>query len=345
MILDCFVLDMPDSEFPGRLAKALRAQGHQVAVGPTPRRSRVLVCVGAPRAEILADCVRQGTAVLPVRAEPGGWLGVETDLEALADRVVSGVEALLAAGVPERLRDAEVTERAIADVDAMLAARERSDDRLEVVCDAVSLAITRGAPIYNAGSPEGCATLYRHTARRLGALLEQDRSGLLDAVRLELMGALATVEEDVEDADEVAWTLRHAFDRILIARHTADALQVLDRLFDGLRTAGRVLNASLVYDVISLAISHGAPIYNAGSHLGCAQIYARTARGLLDCLGPERSGESRTEALARSSLPSLLEGLDDRLLEDSAAVSWDLRHAFDALVDLAAEERAWEHDC
>jgi hypothetical protein len=79
--------------------------------------------------------------------------------------------------------------------------------------------------------------------------------------------------------------------------------------------------------------------------MGCAQIYLRTASGLLACLGPEAAaGDGRTEALARRSLPPLIEGHEARLQENATDLSWDLRHAFDALVEAAAEERSWEHD-
>jgi hypothetical protein len=277
-----------------------------------------------------------------VRAEHGGWLTPETNLEAIAERVVSSIEALLAVSAPERLHDDEVVERALGEVFALVEAHD--GEPLEQVCDAISLAIARGAPIYNAGSARGCATIYRRAAGRVVDAMGDDDDGLLDAVRTELVGALATAEEDDEDDDAVAWTMRHAFDRIIIARHTAEAMHTLDGLFEGLRGAGRALNASLVYDVISLAISHGAPIYNAGSHVGCAQIYIRTASGLVACLGPDHPDESRTEALARSSLPPLLAEYEARLQENPTDLSWDLRHAFDALVEVAAEERSWEHD-
>ncbi len=341
-VFDVFVLAEGESGFTALLRDELEARGLFFALGREPRPARVLVCVTAPSAEVLLDAARRGVAVLPVRAEHGGWITPETNLEAIADRVVSSIEALLAVSAPERLHDDAVVERALDGVFALVEAHD--GEPLEQVCDAISLAIARGAPIYNAGSASGCATIYRRTAGRIVDALADDDDGLLDAVRTELVGALATAEEDDEDDDAVAWTMRHAFDRIIIARHTAEAMQTLDGLFEGLRGAGRALNASLVYDVISLAISHGAPIYNAGSHVGCAQIYIRTASGLVACLGPDHPEESQTEALARSSLPPLLEGYEARLQENPTDLSWDLRHAFDALVEVAADERSWEHD-
>ena len=344
MTLDVFVLGPTDSTLVECLEEGLRQHGFACASGAeVTQASRVLVCAGAPPSDILLQALRAGVAVLPVRAEPGGWLAPEVDLDALTERVVGAIDGLLAVGVPERLHDDAVVERAIDDIDALVA--DHDGTRLDQVCDAISLAIARGAPIYNAGSAEGCAAIYAHVAGDLVDLLEgEDEDGLLEAVRVELNTASIEAEE-ADDADQAAWTLRHAFDRLLVARHTAEAIETLDGLFDGLQSAGRSLNASLVYDVISLAISHGAPIYNAGSHVGCAQIYLRTADGLLRCLGPEpRSGESRTEKLSRGSLPSLVDTGSERLEDDATDLCWDLRHAFDALVEVAAEERGWEHD-
>ncbi len=340
---DVFVTAETQTGFASVLHDELEARGFYFATGPEPEPSRVLICISAPSPEVLVNAARRGVAVLSIRAEPGGWLTPDTNLEALADRVASAVEGLLAASAPERLHGDDVLERARREVQGLIDAHH--GDPLEQICDAISLAIARGAPIYNAGSASSCATLYRHTAYAVVDALAGDEDGLLDAVRTELVSALASAEEDDEDDDTAAWTLRHAFDRIIIARHTAEAMQTLDGLFDSLRGAGRTLNASLVYDVVSLAISHGAPIYNAGSHAGCAQIYVRTAAGLLDCLGPENQGsETRTELLARRSLPPLLQEHEARLHEDPTDLSWDLRHAFDELVATAAEERSWEHD-
>ena len=117
------------------------------------------------------------------------------------------------------------------------------------------------------------------------------------------------------------------------------------QLFAGLARSGRQPNASLVYDIISVSISHGAPIYNSGSPVGCAQIYLGAAAGLLRLLGAEPGpDEGRTEPLARESLTPLVAAGVRRLESDADGLAWSLRHAFDRLVEAAAHERTWEHD-
>lgn len=72
---------------------------------------------------------------------------------------------------------------------------------------AIQSAISRGAPLYNAGDISGCAGLYLATAESLcttGSLTE------LSAAEL-----AALVDAPPADANARAWALRHAFDRFL----------------------------------------------------------------------------------------------------------------------------------
>lgn len=311
--------------------------------------ARVLVTCGEIPESVLLKAIDHGAAILPLSGT-NGWLDLEDEEpDDLGERLVEAIEALIRVGARAGLADDAEVDRALVAVDIRLA-RMEDEPHLDRVCGVLALAIERGAPIYNAGAHDGCARLYLHTARALLARLEQTLDSgdgpLLGAVADELAGAVATVEANPDDEpDAHAWALRHCFDRILLARHTADAVHSLDTLFEDLRRAGRPLTASLVFDLISLAVSHGAPIYNAGSHVGCAQIYLCCARGLLDAIPAAPGGdEARTHGLLRESLPLLVDDADDRLTDDPTALAWDLRHAFDALVAVAAEERSWEHD-
>lgn len=332
------------------IGEALAERGVSAVLGPPERAEeafRVLVLLVPLSGEHLTAATRRGAAVLPV-GEAEGWLGTGR-LEARAKRVADAIDALLIIGRPDGRTGGQTITRARADIDRVLA--EASDlSPLVRICEALSVAIQWGVPLYNADDPEGCAHIYRAASdavrRFIAARVADGRGQLLDAVDDELAGVEETLAALGETAwDEQAWTLRHTFDRILIARRTADALFAIDDLFGGLMRAGRLLNASLVYDVISVAISHGAPIYNSGSPVGCAQIYLGTAAGLLKLLGAEqREGEGRTEPMARDILTPLVAGGARRLEDDPDGLAWSLRRAFDRLVETAAEERRWEHD-
>ncbi len=347
-----YVLLLHDADTAG-LAEALAAvlidRGIATRAHHRFSPARVLVTCGDIASAVLLKAVAQGAAILPLSGT-NGWLDLDdTEPDDLGERLVEAIEAVLRVGARGGLADDAEVERALVAVDIRLA-RMEDEPHLDRVCGVLALAIERGAPIYNVGAHEGCARLYLHTARALLERLEETLVGhdvpLLGAVADELAGAVATVEANPDDdPDTHAWTLRHCFDRILLARHTADAVHSLDTLFDDLRRAGRPLTASLAFDLLSLAVSHGAPIYNAGSHVGCAQIYLCCASGLLDALPPTVApDEVGTHALLRESLPVLVDDADERLADDPTALAWDLRHAFDALVAVAAEERSWEHD-
>lgn len=352
MQIDVLVLhDTLHDDFADALGEALADKGVAFGRAPPerpPDAARVLVIVGRCSPEVLAAAAARGMAVLPV--DPGAaWLA-DAPPALRARRVADAVDALLIIGRPVPRTGDETVARARAEIERALK-RETDESPLVRICEALSRAIQWGAPIYNSGGAEGCARIYQAASDAVRAFIdskvESGEGQLLDAIADELGGVDETLEVLGDDAwDERAWTLRHAFDRILIARRTADALYAIDDLFGGLMRAGRGLNASLIYDLISVAISHGAPIYNAGSPVGCAQVYLCTAAGLLKLLGAERRpDEGRTEPLARETLTPLVAGGARRLEADPDGLAWALRRAFDALVEAAAEERRWEHDC
>jgi TIR domain len=77
----------------------------------------------------------------------------------------------------------------------------------------IELAIAHGAPIYNDQSHLGCALIYSHAARLLLELLRQSPS--LSNIYQLLKAASPIDLLTSENADKVAWSLRHAFDTIL----------------------------------------------------------------------------------------------------------------------------------
>jgi hypothetical protein len=86
---------------------------------------------------------------------------------------------------------------------------ECSIDDVRLTIGAIDQAIKVGAPLFNSGDHEGCYRLYADTAEKLGEHIQGCsrikailRKGLLDA------------ERD-ETPTQKAWTMRHAFDRIL----------------------------------------------------------------------------------------------------------------------------------
>jgi hypothetical protein len=78
-----------------------------------------------------------------------------------------------------------------------------------------------------------------------------------------------------------------------------------------------------VTDRISSAIERGVPLFNGGDHQGCARVYVEAARELLRW---EETGLSR---LNRHELQTAL----DKAAPDASTRAWNIRHAFDRILE------------
>jgi hypothetical protein len=79
---------------------------------------------------------------------------------------------------------------------------------------------------------------------------------------------------------------------------------------------------------LSTAITIGAPAYNHGDRRGCYDVYACTARLLLNTIqGAESSKLILREALEKSSI-----------VPDVDQQAWIMRHAFAAILEPAKED-------
>ena len=87
-------------------------------------------------------------------------------------------------------------------------------------------AISQGAPAYNRGDARRCADIYLRTARevllaaggtssRAELASLQEAASRAETLLAEADGVAASAESARRRADEAAWALRHAFDRIL----------------------------------------------------------------------------------------------------------------------------------
>jgi hypothetical protein len=109
----------------------------------------------------------------------------------------------------------------------------------------------------------------------------------------------------------------------------AEAHEQLRKL--GEMLAGRPDAALGVQVVIELAIHHGAPIYNLGSHIGCAYIYDYAARLILRSF----DGPARVEG----PLPAIRKRFAAVSFQPITPMSgnkraWELRTAFDEVLEL-----------
>jgi TIR domain len=137
------------------------------------------------------------------------------------------------------------------------------------------------------------------------------------------------------------------------SRHRTGVAEALDEIDEALGDAGgsgRMGDIAEVERVIVIAVSHGAPLYNRGDIMGCAEIYLQTVMRLNNLLGA--AAGLKTPRMRGMGPPLPLMPVDDaakaegdamavareELLRVSALkltaanadkVAWEIRHAFD----------------
>lgn len=79
--------------------------------------------------------------------------------------------------------------------------------------------------------------------------------------------------------------------------------------------------------VIDAAIEYGVPVYNGGSHVGCAELYLHCARGIVETVSPRKvtPGGDTFLSMAREACQTA----EDNLPAQANAVAWHLRELFD----------------
>jgi len=91
------------------------------------------------------------------------------------------------------------------------------------VRDWIEAAISRGAPLYNAGEPQACTEVYTRTVNGLLSLAP----GELSPQAVERLSAALREAKETDDASKRAWILRRAMDFTLrsLAQRTTDPLR------------------------------------------------------------------------------------------------------------------------
>lgn len=164
----------------------------------------------------------------------------------------------------------------------------------------IAQAISIGAPAYNTGDRQGCFDVYSCTARAVLATVEK----LPDPAAAQLRDALAKCG-DLTDPDAQAWAMRHAFDAV-----------------GAMGGEGGDVAPRQILVLLSMAISIGAPAFNAGDHRGCYEIYACTARLLANSTAtPDAMKDALRDALAAASV-----------VQNVTRQAWIMREAFDGLL-------------
>ena len=174
------------------------------------------------------------------------------------------------------------------------------DSPLAAAQTLIGQAISIGAPAYNTGDHQGCYDVYSCTARAVLATVRE----LPDAAAGRLREAL-TEAAGLDDPDAQAWAMRHGFDAV-----------------GDLSGTGAGVPPQQLRMLLSMAIAIGAPAFNGGDHRGCYEVYACTARLLVNTSAtPESMKEVLRRALSEAST-----------VPNVTRQAWIMRETFDALL-------------
>lgn len=116
----------------------------------------------------------------------------------------------------QALQDVRAHGHAMAELDRMTLGR---------IADVISTAISYGVPLYNEGGPEYCYSVYREVAIQVQAVPDEAIEAMEERARIafdSLVDALRRAEV-IDDESDAAWTMRHAFDRIMARFHAEDS--------------------------------------------------------------------------------------------------------------------------
>jgi hypothetical protein len=206
---------------------------------------------------------------------------------------------------------------------AITKSTDESDDSFATLKKAkqiISRAISIGASAYNAGNIAECSKVYQDAAKEIAPLLPEYlniKLGEADKI-------------DGANHDAKAWGLRRAFDAIvsyqlpLVPQSLIDGKLTFEpfskaKLPDQSESADSSTPLNKAKQIISRAISTGAPAYNAGNIAECSRVYQVAAKEIAPLL-PEYLNTKLGEA----------EKIDGA---NHDAKAWGLRRAFDAIVD------------
>jgi hypothetical protein len=186
------------------------------------------------------------------------------------------------------------------------------DDPLAAAQRLIETAISIGAPAYNTGDKQGCYDVYSCTARMILATGTGP-----DAARERLRQALDECAA-LDDPDRQAWAMRHGFDAVLEMGGPA----------------GAALAPREVRQLLAMAIQIGAPAFNLGDARGCYEVYACTARLLVN--------SAAVSGAVKDRLRTALE--EACVVPDVAKQAWIMRHAFDAILGAKSDDTDDEAD-
>jgi hypothetical protein len=228
---------------------------------------------------------------------------VAKDLKSALEDVLESAEELRAA--EERAGALLAAAQPFLDEEAARLQITLSDEPLTYIRQHIEMAIQIGAAAYNSGDHRGCYEAYACTAR----LMLRTVVGATEA-KGRLQRALSHCQ-GLTDPNQQAWAMRHGFDDVLTGAFGAP-----------------IVAGDAVRNYVSSAIQIGARAYDGGDPRGCYEVYACTARMILNTVQGEEAVKQALSAALVECAP----------LSDVREQSLVLRRAFDRILAGAEAE-------
>ena len=211
------------------------------------------------------------------------------------------------------------------------------------ICQVLEVAVSLGAPIYNQGSHLGCARIYSLAAKGIGIIIDRAEKNAIavdaavKAAGQELHGALNAFRTlGLENANEAAWALRHAFDRTINMAVVEQGMMEVDVLLENASTVEKPLTAALIGAAIRIALAHGNILFREGLLQHCAALHLHTAKSILASLdrSPTASAPSgKAIATSRTLLRPIVQAFPEATSEQAEELAWALYLAFQEILE------------
>lgn len=215
---------------------------------------------------------------------------------------------------PDLASSLTTIDAALGKIEMEMAKADAAPLSLARIATVIDLALSFGVPIYNAGSQVGCAEVYLRTARGLVAVLSKQaaRAAPADVTpsRLAVAGDDLKRAADAPNgvtpanANELAWALRRAFDRTLLAELFERAIAHVDGVIANAARRSDPFRFSDLCEALQTAIGYGNVLYRARDFAGIVELHAHTTRRLLTAIAdrPVDNGDRDRSRLAAARM-------------------------------------------
>jgi len=194
------------------LVKALRAKGPLTVFAPTDDAFAKLP-KGTVENLLLPENRGKLTEILLYHVVPGKIALGKKKTKTLQGKslIINATGSLKVNNAKVIAPDIEASNGLIHIIDTVLIPKKETQTPKDAVKKVIELAISRGAPLFNAGQAAACVAVYEVT---IESLIKTHTNALTNKERSILQNALNSVRDGKNSSNKQAWILRHALNAV-----------------------------------------------------------------------------------------------------------------------------------